>query len=377
VRLPDFIEANIEPILNEWVRFARKALTAGDMDLGALRDHAGEMLAVIVVDLRTPQTEREQFTKSQGEAAHDDEGSTAAEAHGAGRAGVGFSVAEMMAEFRALRASVLHLWGADRNAFAREDVEDLIRFNEAIDQALAESVAQYTGTVDQSQDMFVAILGHDLRTPLHTVTLVTEHVLESNLLDDKHAQLMGRAVRSAKRMGRMIDDLLDFTRSRMGAGLAVEPHDVDLQRIVREAVDEQRSASPQRHFEFAASGDLRGTWDGARIAQVVANLVGNAAQHGDALTPVLVSARGDPGEVVIEVRNRGPVIPSADIPGLFGPFKRLRKGHKVENTQHLGLGLYIASQIVIAHEGTIEVSSSEANGTCFAAHLPRKRAERG
>lgn len=374
MRLPDFIERNIEPILTEWVSFARKTLCAQDMNLTALRDHATEMLTAIVADLRTPQTAREQFKKSQGETEKDpEEGATAAESHGAGRASAGFSVAEMMAEFRALRASVLHLWTADKGALTGPDLEDLMRFNEAIDQAVAESVAQYTGTVDQSQDMFVAILGHDLRTPLHTVSMVTEHVLQAKLLDEQNASLMERALRSTQRMSRMLDDLVDFTRSRMGTGISVEPHEVDLHRIISDAVDEQRSVSPRHTFEYSASGNLQGSWDGARIAQVVVNLVGNAAQHGDSSAPVVVTARGEATEVVLTVHNTGPAIPTREMPGLFSPFKRLRQGNTTVGTHHLGLGLYIADQIIAAHEGSIDVTSTDAAGTCFAAHLPRRR----
>lgn len=288
---------------------------------------------------------------------------------GGQRAASGFTVSEMMAEFRALRASVLQLWTQSAGVLAGADLQDLMRFNESIDQALAESVAQYAGTVDQSQDMFVAILGHDLRTPLHTVTLVTEHVLHAQLLDAQHAPLMERAVRSARRMGRMIDDLFDFTRSLLGAGIGIAPDDIDLAQVVTEVVDAMRSASPHHAFEVQVTGDLRGRWDGARITQVLTNLVGNAVQHGDPAAPVVVSAHGDTDTVIVDVRNRGPAIAAADMAGLFSPFKRLGRSTDGES-HHLGLGLYIAEQIVSAHGGHMVVTSDDA-GTRFAAHLPR------
>lgn len=372
MRLSDFIEANLEPILGEWVTFARKQTGADGMQKSALRDHAAEMLRVIAADLRTPQSSSEQFVKSQGEAPSTLGKTTAAEAHGVGRASSGFSVSETMAEFRALRASVLHLWTQSRVTLSGPEVLDLMRFNEAIDQALAESVEQYTGAVDQSQDMFVAILGHDLRTPLHTVTLVTEHVLEAGLLDAQSAQLMARAVRSAKRMGRMIDDLLDFTRSRMGAGVPVDPQEIDLAVVLAEAAEEMRSASPHQVFDVQLTGNLRGRWDGARLTQVLVNLLGNAVQHGHASLPVQLSGTGKADEVMIEVRNRGPVIPAQELRGLFSPFKRLRGHSDVTDAHHLGLGLYIADQIIAAHGGHIEVTSTAHAGTCFSAHLPRE-----
>ena len=159
MRLADFIETNLEPILAEWVTFARTRPGSGAMDLTALRDHAAEMLAIIVTDLRTTQTDDEQHTKSYGADPDPRSAETAAETHGAGRATSGFTVSEMVAEFRALRASVLRLWTESRGALDSDDVVDMVRFNEAVDQALAESMTRFTHSLDQSQDMFVAILG--------------------------------------------------------------------------------------------------------------------------------------------------------------------------------------------------------------------------
>jgi signal transduction histidine kinase len=373
VRLADFIETNIESILAEWVDFARTQAGAEDMDLTALRDHAVEMLTVMVTDLRTPQSARQQHRKSLGDAVRPTGASaTAAEAHGGDRAGHGFAVAEMMAEFRALRASVLRLWIEARGALSGEDLDDLMRFNEAIDQAVAESVTRYTGATNQSQDLFVAILSHDLRTPLHTIMMVTEHAVAAGLLDAQQSSLMERAVRSAKRMNRMLDDLVDFTRSRRGRGVPVNLRNVDLHAVVQDAVDELRTANPHHVFELTFAGDLRGLWDGPRIAQVLANLLGNAVQHGDASRPIQISARGETNQVVIAVCNQGtPISVEARI-GLFSPFKRLQKNDQSVVTHHLGLGLFIADQIVAAHGGRIDVTSTDTDGTCFTAYLPRQ-----
>jgi hypothetical protein len=168
MRLADFIRANREPILAEWETFARTCAPAsGTMDVQALRDHADQMLTVIAVDLQTPQDRQEQSEKSKGLAGPEDpETKTAAEKHGAGRAGSGFSVEQMVAEYRALRASVIRLWTKEKAGLVPADVEDLTRFHEAIDQSLAESVAEYNEGLEQSREIFLAILGHDLRTPL-------------------------------------------------------------------------------------------------------------------------------------------------------------------------------------------------------------------
>ena len=365
----------MDVVLAEWVTFAHTLLGAADMNLTALRDHAAEMLTDIIADLRTPQTAEDQRRKSQGEEVHAPISTSAsAKAHGAARADSGFTIVEMIAEFRALRASVLRLWTAEQDVLTRVHIDDLARFHEAIDEIIAESVGRFHTSTTQSQDLFVAVLGHDLRTPLHTVSIVTEAVADANVLDEHYAPLMARAVRSTKRMTQMLDDLLDFTRSRMGGGLPVNPNDVDLHRVVEDAVDEFRSSSPQHTYAVAMTGDLRGSFDAPRIGQVLSNLLGNAVQHGDPETPVQVVVRGDDAEVIVEVRNTGPTIPAAELPTLFGPFKRLRHGNADDAFPHLGLGLYIADEIVTRHGGRLVVTSTDDLGTCFAAHLPRHRA---
>src|SRR5512140_1776754 len=170
MRLSDFILANREPILAEWQTFALSCAPAsGSMDVAALRDHADAMLLVMAADLATPQGRLEQSEKSKGHALADDpQAVTAAEQHGAGRAESGFTVEQMVAEYRALRASVIRLWTRE-GELGRADIEDLTRFNEAIDQALAESVTRYDHDVEQSKELFLAMLGHDLRTPLGAI----------------------------------------------------------------------------------------------------------------------------------------------------------------------------------------------------------------
>ncbi|MES3036246.1 MAG: sensor histidine kinase [Gemmatimonadota bacterium] len=382
MRLQDYIRANVEPILAEWVTFARTRAGAEGMNLVALRDHAGEMLRQIAADLDTPQSVSEEFTKSQGtiEAADDAAARAAeplhrdspAETHGADRATSGFSVGEMVAEFRALRASVLRLWIGARASLDEADLGDMMRFNEAIDQAVAESVSRFSRDLERSRDMFIAILSHDLRTPLQTVMLSTQQLLETPSVSSAQSEALHRARRSTERMQGMIDDLLDFTRSRLGAGIGVALAEIDLRAMVQEAVDEVVVAFPRHQFLLEPGQELRGPGDPARLRQVLANLLGNAASHGQAGSPIRIVASAVDGESVIEVWNRGRVIPATDMGAIFGPFKRLKAGvAPPAHPGHLGLGLYIADQIVTAHGGRIDVTSSEADGTCFLVRLPR------
>lgn len=375
MRLADFIEKNCEPILSEWVAFAKTSAASADtMDTTALRDHALQMLQTIVADLRTPQTGAEQSEKSKGNSDGNAGGpDTPAEVHGSGRAGSGFTVGEMVSEYRALRASVIRLWTKENGSLTGADLEDLTRFNEAVDQALAESVTRYTLDVDRSKDMFLAILGHDLRSPLGTVQMASQFMLEMGELKEPNLTLTARIVRSTKRMNQMVGDLLDFTRSRLGSGVPIVRAEMDMGKAVREAVDEIAAANPESVVQLETSGDLHGNWDIARINQVLANLLGNAVQHGSAKTTISVSVRGEPDAVVLRVHNRSPVIPASELPGIFGPFKRLKNGEPAAGsaTSSLGLGLYIAERIVTAHGGTIEVESSEESGTAFTVRLPR------
>ena len=374
VRLADFIEANTELILAEWVAFAASTGPAGRaMSLASLRDHAVPMLKAIVADLRTPQTDAERTDKSKG---HADSGpetpDTPAEVHGAGRAAGGFTLGEMVSEYRALRASVIRLWTKQCGSLAGADLEDLMRFNEAIDQSTAESITRFMQELDQSKEMFLAVLGHDLRTPLGAVIMSSQFILDTGELKEPNLTLMTRIVSSARRMNRMVGDLLDFTRGRLGAGVPIVRAEMDIGAVAHQAVEEMTAAHPESILEIDTSGELRGEWDAARISQVLTNLLGNAVQHGSAKAPVSVTVEGDAKEVVLRVHNSGPAIPSSDIPALFSPLKRLGPGKApARDSSSLGLGLYIAKQIVTAHGGTIDVESSDAAGTTFTVRLPR------
>jgi signal transduction histidine kinase len=378
MRLADFILANREPILAEWEAFARTCAPAsGPMDVGALRDHADQMLTVIAADLATTQGGFAQSEKSKGRAPDDASGGapTAAEEHGTGRAQSGFTVAQMVAEYRALRASVIRLWTRSEGSLDASDIEDLTRFNEAIDQALAESVARFNQDVEQAKETFLAILGHDLRTPLGAIQTSATFMLETGELEEPHRTLTARIGGSAKRSVTMVGDLLDFTRSHLGGGIPVTRAEMDLGKVVREVVDEIASAHPGRVIRADTRVSQRGCWDAARLGQALGNLVGNAVQHGADGTTVTVEVRGTPEQVTVTVHNSGAVIPAEQLDGIFNPLRTRRTPRAVAAqgpTGSLGLGLYIAERIVRAHDGRIEVQSSEAAGTTFTVHLPRR-----
>jgi signal transduction histidine kinase len=374
VRLAEFIATSTESILVEWVAFAGACAPAAmQMDEAALRDHALAMLRTIVTDLRTAQTALEQSEKSKGKAdstASDPD--TAAEDHGADRAWSGFTVGEMVSEYRALRASVIRLWIKASGSLTGADLDDLVRFNEAIDQAIAESTTRYTENLDYSKEMFLAVLGHDLRTPLGAVLMSSQFMLDSGGLVEPNLTLTARIARSTRRMNQMVEDLLDFTRSQLGSGVPIARAPMDMGKVVRQAVDEMEAARPDTLFQMSTAGDLCGPWDEARMSQVLTNLLGNAAQHGAADKPISVRTHGEARDVVVVVHNFGRVIPKSEIYGIFSPFKRLKAGVPAQrDSSNLGLGLFIADRIVKAHSGTIDVISTADAGTFFTIRLPR------
>ncbi|HEV2642880.1 MAG TPA: sensor histidine kinase [Candidatus Elarobacter sp.] len=378
MRLADFILANCEPILSEWETFARTCVPAsGTMNVAALRDHAAQMLRVIAADLAQPQSSREQSQKSLGRApaARPSAPETAAEAHGAGRAESGFTVEQMVAEYRALRASVLRLWTREQGQLGPDDIEDLTRFNEAIDQSLTESVAQFDEDVEKAKETFLAILGHDLRTPLGAIGTSAMFMLETGELEEPYRTLAANIAASSKRAIGMVGDLLDFTRGHLGGGIPIErAEEVSLGKVVHDVVDEICAAHPGRKIQVESRGERRGRWDAARLGQAIANLVGNAVQHGADGTTVTVVVGGDEREAHVGVHNRGTFIPSERLDGIFNPMRMRespKKSASAGPTGSLGLGLYIAEGIVSAHGGRIDVESSEERGTTFTVRLPR------
>jgi signal transduction histidine kinase len=377
MRLSEFIRAEREPIMAEWEMFARSLGTVTEsLDIVALRDHASQMLTVIATDLETPQSDSEQHEKAVGNAP-DGWSITAAQAHGADRAERGFSTDQMVSEFRALRASVIRLWMKARGDLTNDEVRELTRFNEAIDQALAESVSRYTGDLSTSKEMFIAILGHDLRTPLGSIITSSTFMLDLNELAEPYRSLTARIASSSRRMDRMVGDLLDLTRSRLGGGIPITRAWMNVEEALREVAAELIVQHADRAIDVSATGDVRGRWDRGRVSQVLSNLLGNAVAHGAVDTPVRVVIDGTGDEVSIAVHNHGVPIPGRLIPRIFDPMKRRQaNGRRPASAGgQLGLGLYIANQIVAGHHGRIDVESSASGGTTFTVRMPRDQAQ--
>jgi PAS domain S-box-containing protein len=218
--------------------------------------------------------------------------------------------------------------------------------------------------VAEFREMFIGIVGHDLRNPLGSILMSAGRLLQRGHLDDQDAETTARIIRGSQRITRMITQLLDLTRARLGGGLSIEPKPIDLREVCQSVVEEFEAT-----IQLEMEGDLTGTWDRDRLAQVLSNLAGNAIAYAAPGTMVTVKARANGAAVVVEVSNQGDPIPVDVLPFIFEPFRRaqLRKASAAGN---LGLGLYIAHQIVLSHGGTLEAHSADGT-TTFAMHLPR------
>ncbi len=371
MRLADFILRHVEPILAQWEAFAGSLVpAAANLAPSALRDHAPQILHAIAKDLETAQTREAQHEKSIGRApAPLDATETAAQTHALLRARAGFNINQLTAEYRALRASVLRLWMDECEPDAPH-LDDVIRFNEAIDQALAESVGFFSAQVEQSRNLLLGMLGHDMRSPLQAI-LATASYLEALNAGERVSDAAGLLIRSGARIQALLDDLCDFNRTRLGLGINVIPTSVNLADVLAEELEELRAIHPDRQIELHVTGDSHGIWDGQRLQQLLGNLVINALKHGAQDTPVRVEVTCDETHIHIDVRNRGPAIERATLARMFDPLMRGRE-HRSEAgpAGGLGLGLYIASEIAKAHHGVIEARSDETE-TSVSVSLPR------
>jgi signal transduction histidine kinase len=375
MRLADFILQDMETILAEWESFAATLLpAAAGMTSLALRNDAKEILEAIAKDISTPQTGEAQAEKSKGrEPKLTGAAETAAQAHAVLRARSGFDINQLAAEYRALRASVLRLW---MNAYEPDDtnLEDIIRFNEAIDQAIVESLGFYSVQVDQARNLLLGMLGHDMRSPLNTIVMTAQYLATLNA-GAEVSDAARRLIRSGASMKALLDDLINFNRTRLGLGIKTVLAEIDLAAAFADELEQLRGAHPGRQIELEVVGDTRGLWDRVRLQQLLRNLVVNAIIHGSPDTPVHVRLAGDQADITIEVKNRGPAIEKATLDQIFDPLKRgLGQGNLDDGGSGLGLGLYIVREIARAHGGEV-TARSDKEETVFAARLPRHNVE--
>lgn len=369
--LASFIKENKEDIVEEWVVYARKniGLTI-KMNLTAVRDHIVEMLDRIAADMEGSQTKTQQKSKATGHKPpvliHD----MPAKEHGSQRVEAGFDIVELSSEFRALRASVLRLWQKKMTRVVdSKNFEEMIRFNEAIDEAWMHSMAQFHSKVDESKDWLMGVLGHDLRTPLSTISGAQQILAQSTNLSESEKGLVKRSESSVKRMKELINNLLELTNLRLGSGMTIKKTTNDLTLQCEQIIQEFLIAYPQVKVDLQSPGPIYGEWDSMRLNQVITNLMTNAVQHGKPGSVIVIAISVDDNNASLSVHNEGRPIPKSMQEMIFTGMYTKQPEEQQQNGY--GLGLYIVKEIVNGHKGNINLESTEKNGTTFTIRLPR------
>ena len=271
----------------------------------------------------------------------------------------------VISRMRDLNGRLVGFAKVTRDLTLRRQLEEERIARTALETALSEQKR-----MEELRERLIGIVGHDLRTPLSTVAMAAGLMLKRGTLSQDDARATARIARTTERMAKIISELLDFTRARLGGGIPIHPQPIDLADVCAEVIAEVETAHPERTLRLHADGDARGAWDKERLAQVVSNLVGNAIQHGKSDGPIEVRLRAEGDLVTLSVHNEGPAIAPDLLPSVFDPF-RSHPRESAHRGEGLGLGLYICQEMVRAHGGDIAVQSSDATGTTFTVQLPR------
>jgi signal transduction histidine kinase len=364
--IADFVRENLRAILHDWDTVAAQMQPAADdLDRDELRDFAQSLLMDVLVAMPSADGSNVRMT---------DEGwpaqalTRSSREHAEDRLGQGFTIAQLMIEYRALRWHVVTRWSEQvQGLVASEVCEEIKRFDAALDKSLVESVQWFHEQLNESRDLLLGALAHDLRNPL-AVSLHTAQLLRKNSdQSSRSTEGLSRISEACTRMQRLIDDVLDFARLRFGLALPIKRERLALYDCIMRCTQELYSIAPDGRIEFEHDGDLIGSWDPARMDQLLMNLLTNAVRHAPNGEPVRVHARGDQASIRFTVHNRGDPIPPELHQHVFEP---MRQGTDTP-VGAAGLGLYIARQIVLAHGGSITFDSTADEGTTFDVMLPR------
>jgi signal transduction histidine kinase len=379
LRLADFIVSEKELILQEWETFARTLKPAAvDMTHKELRNHAALLLTFIAKDISTSQSAEQQFEKSHGE-----EGEEKSDCgHGIARLESNFTIEQLVSEYRALRSSVLRLWSQSRPLTCATDIDDIIRFDEAIDQLLAASVFTFAEAKRKVEDAekdrrsnFLAMLGHELRNPLSPIssaaTILKKADRDSPVID-KVSDIISRQV---SHMAGLIDDLLDVSRVTRGM-IEIKLEVVDLKQVIEHAVEQvepQIQARRQKLLVTTPPEPAIVQVDKKRIVQIITNLLANATKYTPEEGHVQLKVKLRKNDVVISIEDNGAGMAPDFIPQAFELFAQaVRTPDRSQGG--LGLGLALVKNLVELHGGQVACSSEGlGKGSQFTVRLPRQR----
>lgn len=370
MRIAQFIRSHPAEIEKGWEEFA-KALSASGPDLSVwtLRDHLREILLAMADNMESPQSAKEQSDKSEGKEARGGALDLISTLHARMRLDSGFNLEQAISEYRALRSSILFLWVQSRPAADDALLADVTRFNETIDQAIAEIIRRYADRAERYSDVFLGVLTHEVRNPLNIIR-ISGQVLQAASLQDAESRSVGRILRAVGTVDGLMNDLAILVRSRMRVPLPLTRTTADIGEICEHVLEDVRSSESNVIVELAKIGDLRGNWDPERLGQVIFNLVTNAVIHASG-QQIRIVAEGRGPDVEVRVTNQGPPIPPDFQNSIFDPFVRRQVASPGLIKSGLGLGLFIVKEIVTGHKGVVEVVSTESEGTTFTVRLPR------
>lgn len=361
-RLADFLRQHRDAIVATWCAEVASLPSAASQGRRGIPDHVPELL--------------DELARALDEHAGGASLDQMAAVHAKTRFAAGYDVREVVTEYQILRRIILETYAAEA---VRTSEPPGSRFRAAsrldwmIDAAICDAVDRFVAERERAKDILVGVLGHDLRAPLQSIVFSAATLIDRGDVTGASATKVGKRIRaSAERMGNMIRDLLDFTRAHLGGGIPITAAPVDLAAVLDEVLEELAHAYPTRTVRRrppAPGANLHGTWDEARIAQAVMNLVSNAIQHGR--DPIEVEAMATDTTITVEVRNAGGIDPAA-AGRLFTPFAHgAERANRPDGRAGLGLGLYIVSEIARAHGGTVDFDSVD-DTTRFRLVLPRE-----
>ncbi|MFT3774646.1 MAG: sensor histidine kinase [Minicystis sp.] len=368
-RLARLLRERREELIQVWTRRVLedpRVPEANRLSEPELHDHVPEIIDELVGVLERSQ---------ESEACGRDLGSNeASRSHARQRRERGYALASSLRELSHFRAALVQLC-TDEGTPLDGDVAELV--HAVVDQNMI------TGAIEMEQaaleehsrqstfrERFIGILGHDLRSPLTTITTAVATLQKRDDATEGQQKLLRRVASSADRMGRLIRDLLDVTRIRLGTGIPISPRPIELRALFQGAVEEHEITCGDRTIVLDASEPVRGVWDADRLEQVIGNLLGNALGYSAPGTQVSIALRREANEAVFEVHNHGPAIPAEALPRLFDLFYQGPQDGRMTRPVSVGLGLFITKQIVDAHGGSITVRSTSEDGTTFCVRLP-------
>jgi len=370
MRIAQFIRSHPDEIEIAWEHFARELLASGpELSVWTLRDHLREILLAMADNMESPQSLKGQSEKSKGSGARGDALDRISALHARMRLNSGFNLEQAISEYRALRSSILFLWVQSRPASNDVVLPEVTRFNETIDQAIAEIIRRYADRAERYSDVFLGVLSHEVSNPLNIIK-ISGQGLKATALEEAQSRSVERILRAVRTVDGLMNDLAILVRSRMRVPLPITRTAADLGEICEQALEDVRATQREVVVELEKTGDLSGNWDRERLGQVVFNLVMNALIHASG-KQIRISAESRGPDVELRVTNQGTPIPPELQNSIFDPFVRREVASPGLIKSGLGLGLFIVREIVTGHDGEVEVTSNESEGTIFTVRLPR------